>query len=94
MYTSPFLLHTHQYHNILSAIVLTAFLKVDSFLDFGFPYTNNPQINQSSIITPMIMPANLNIATLFPEAAIRPRRPADPFKDVLMEEKVSDCRFS
>ena len=37
-----------------------------------------------------MIPANLNIATLFPAAAIRPNRPADPFRDVLIEEKVSD----
>ena len=40
----------------------------------------------------MIMPASLKMATLFPDAAILPNRPADPFKEVLMEEKVSDCR--
>jgi hypothetical protein len=36
------------------------------------------------------MPASLRMATLFPDAAILPSRPADPFKEVLMEEKVSD----
>jgi hypothetical protein len=38
----------------------------------------------------MIIPESFNIATLFPDAAIRPNRLADPFKDVLIEEKVSD----
>ncbi|CAG8972558.1 hypothetical protein HYALB_00011408 [Hymenoscyphus albidus] len=36
------------------------------------------------------MPDSLNIATLFPLAAIRPSRPAEPFRLVLMEENVSD----
>jgi hypothetical protein len=40
---------------------------------------------------PMRIPDNLSIATLFPDAAILPSRPAEPFRDVDMEEKVSDC---
>jgi hypothetical protein len=47
-------------------------------------------MNHSTSTTPMIMPASLRIATLFPDAAILPSRPAEPFKEVLMEEKVSD----
>lgn len=31
------------------------------------------------------------MATLFPEAAIRPKRPADPLSCVDMDEKVSVC---
>jgi hypothetical protein len=42
----------------------------------------------------MIMPESLRIATLFPAAAIRPSRPADPFKVTLIEEKVSDYSFT
>lgn len=38
----------------------------------------------------MIIPASLRIATLFPEAAIRVRRDAEPRIWVVMEENVSD----
>lgn len=38
----------------------------------------------------MMMPDSLRMATLLPEAAMRVRRPADPFIWVPMEEKVSD----
>ena len=44
----------------------------------------------STSTTPMIIPASLNTATLFPDAAMRPRRPAEPLRDVLKFEKVSD----
>jgi hypothetical protein len=44
----------------------------------------------SAIATPIMIPASLSIATLFPAAAIRPNRPAEPLRDVLIEEKVSD----
>ena len=46
-------------------------------------------MNHSNKTVPTIIPASLNIATLFPDAAILPNRPADPFKEVLIEEKVS-----
>ena len=46
-------------------------------------------MNHNASTTPMIMPANLRMATLFPDAAILPSLPADPFREVLMEEKVS-----
>lgn len=36
-------------------------------------------------------PASFRIATLFPDAAMRPRRPADPLSCVPMEENVSVC---
>lgn len=39
----------------------------------------------------MIMADSFNIATLFPDAAIRVSRPAEPFICVPMVEKVSDC---
>lgn len=35
---------------------------------------------------------SFRIATLFPAAAMRPRRPAEPVREVRMEEKVSDCQ--
>lgn len=38
-----------------------------------------------------MMPDNFKIATLFPDAAIRVNRPAEPRICVVMEEKVSDC---
>ena len=38
----------------------------------------------------MSIPDSFSIATLFPEAAMRPSRPAEPFRDVDMEENVSD----
>lgn len=53
-------------------------------------HTNNPQMNHNNTKTPMIIPASLSMATLFPDAAILPSRPADPFNEVLMEENVSD----
>jgi hypothetical protein len=37
----------------------------------------------------MMMPESFRIAILLPEAAIRVRRPAEPFIWVVMEEKVS-----
>lgn len=40
----------------------------------------------------MTMPESLRIATLFPDAAMRVKRPADPFICVVMEENVSDCQ--
>ena len=40
--------------------------------------------------TAMIIPANLKIATLFPDWAMRPSRPALPFSDVVIDEKTSD----
>lgn len=39
----------------------------------------------------MRMPDSFNMATLLPAAAMRPRRPAEPVREVRMEEKVSDC---
>ena len=53
--------------------------------------TKSPHMNHSSTTVPTIIPASLNMATLFPLAAMQPRRPAEPFKEVLIEEKVSDC---
>lgn len=50
-------------------------------------------MNHNKSTTPMIMPASLRMATLFPDAAILPSRPADPFKEPLMEEKVSVWRM-
>lgn len=38
----------------------------------------------------MRIPDSLSIATLLPEAAIRPSRLADPFICVVMDENVSD----
>lgn len=55
-----------------------------------FSHTNSPQMIHSAITTPIMIPASLKIATLFPAAAIRPNRPAEPFRDVLIDEKVSD----
>jgi hypothetical protein len=49
-------------------------------------------MNHNTKIVPIIMPASLRMATLFPDAAILPSRPADPFKEPLIEEKVSDWR--
>ena len=40
---------------------------------------------------PMMMPDSLSTATLFPLAAIRVSRPAEPLIWVDMEEKVSVC---
>ncbi|KAG7138520.1 hypothetical protein HYQ46_008315 [Verticillium longisporum] len=37
-----------------------------------------------------MMPDSFRMATLFPEAAMRPMREADPLRDVDMEENVSD----
>jgi len=53
-------------------------------------HTNNPQINHNANTVPIIIPANLKIATLFPDAAILPNLLADPFNDVLIEENVSE----
>lgn len=53
-------------------------------------YTNSPQMNHNPNTVPIIIPANLKIATLFPDAAILPNLLADPFNDVLIEENVSD----
>ena len=39
----------------------------------------------------MMSPASFRIATLFPDAAMRPRRPADPLSWLPMEENVSVC---
>lgn len=39
---------------------------------------------------PTRMPESFRMATLFPDAAIRPNRPADPFSCDDMEENVSD----
>ena len=39
---------------------------------------------------PISIADNFNTATLFPEAAILPSRVAEPFRDVVIEEKVSD----
>lgn len=39
----------------------------------------------------MIIPDSLSMATLLPLAAIRPRRVAEPFSWVPIEENVSDC---
>lgn len=47
-------------------------------------------MNQMASTAPIIIPESFNIATLLPDAAILPSRPADPFKDVLIEENVSD----
>lgn len=42
----------------------------------------------------MIIPASLKMATLLPLCAILPRRPAEPFMLVVMDEKTSDCSRS
>lgn len=39
---------------------------------------------------PTRMPDSFRTATLFPDAAMRVRRPAEPLMDVDMEENVSD----
>ena len=54
------------------------------------PQTNSPHMNHSTNTVPIIIPASLNMATLFPLAAIRPSLPAEPFRFVLIEENVSD----
>lgn len=41
----------------------------------------------------MRMPESFNIATLLPDAAMRPNRPAEPFSCEDMEENVSDYRL-
>ncbi len=61
-------------------------------LNPDFPHTNNPHIIHNAITTAMMIPDSLNMATLFPAAAIRPNRPAEPLRDVLIEEKVSDYK--
>ena len=58
-------------------------------LQDGYCHTNRPHIHHSTITTPMIMPANFSIATLFPELAIRPNLPALPLSDVEKLEKTS-----
>lgn len=55
-----------------------------------YPQTNSPHMNHSTNTVPIIIPASLNIAILFPLAAMRPSLPAEPFKLVLIEENVSD----
>jgi hypothetical protein len=55
-------------------------------------HTNNPQIIHNAITTAIMIPDSLNIATLFPAAAMRPSRPAEPLRDVLIDEKVSDYK--
>ena len=47
--------------------------------------------HHSTITTPMMIPANFSIATLFPCCAMRPNRLAEPFMEFVMEEKTSDC---
>src|SRR3569833_13305 len=42
----------------------------------------------------MMMPDSLRMATLFPDAAMRVSRPADPLSCVDMDEKVSDYRIT
>jgi hypothetical protein len=54
------------------------------------PQTNSPHINHSTNTVPIIIPASLNMAILFPLAAIRPSLLAEPFKFVLIEENVPD----
>jgi hypothetical protein len=49
-----------------------------------------PQINHNTNTAPMMIPESFNIETLFPLAAILPNRLADPFKLVLIDEKVFD----
>jgi hypothetical protein len=39
---------------------------------------------------PIKIAESLRMAILFPEAAMRVKRPAEPFIDVVMEENVSD----
>lgn len=39
----------------------------------------------------MMMADSFITATLLPAAAMRPRRPAEPVREVRMEENVSDC---
>jgi len=51
---------------------------------------NSPQINQRTNTPPTIIPDSFRIATLFPLAAMRPSRPAEPFREVDMEENVSE----
>lgn len=45
-------------------------------------------MNHNTSTAPIIIPLNLKTATLFPLAAIRPNLPAEPFKDVDIEENV------
>lgn len=56
-------------------------------------FSHRPNINfiihQSSTTTAMIIPASLNIATLFPLWAMRPSRCADPLMLPLRFEKTS-----
>lgn len=49
------------------------------------------QIQYSTTNAATIMPLSLNIATLFPDAAMRVSRLAEPLRDVAMLEKVSFC---
>lgn len=42
----------------------------------------------------MRMPESLRMATLLPDAAMRPRRLAEPFSCVPIEENVSFCLIS
>lgn len=60
---------------------------------YAFPPKKNLRMRYRTITTPMIIPESLKIATLLPEAAMRPRRLAEPFRFVLMEEKVSFCEL-
>lgn len=73
-------------------------LQLQIFKNFGpltqpVNHTNKPHMNHNTSTTPIIMPASLRMATLFPDAAILPNRLADPFKEPLMEEKVSVWRM-
>lgn len=49
------------------------------------------KIQYSTTNAATIMPLSLNIATLFPDAAMRVSRLAEPLRDVAMLEKVSFC---
>lgn len=64
---------------------------VYSHYAFPFPPNINPSIQYNTTTTAIMIPASFNIATLFPCCAIRPNRPALPFKDVLKFEKTSFC---
>ncbi len=81
--------------SILLLMHLTCFSTTITLLQYLSTFcrcsqTNRPHMNQSSIMAPIIIPDNLNIATLFPLAAIRPSLPADPFRLVLIEENLFD----
>jgi len=83
------------YNTIFLLMFFTCFLNSFSVLALTFlipyssPQKNNPHINHNTNTPPTIIPESLNIATLFPLAAILPSLPAEPLRLVLIDEKVS-----